>query len=173
MNSVDISETLIRARFEELNRGLCKNTVGLVKLVFEDSGLIRLGNNLLRPDMGLTHQNSAKDSVEYFDCLMSSGNTVFWDEQVHVFSPLSRSDPSPSLFFLSSSVSVLFVWSVSVHVLCCVTVFCLLICCVVVVLLFLFLRVCWWISCTRATAVWWSLLRCTRAACCVLVGWSS
>merc|ERR1719221_646448 len=36
---VDFSETLTRARFEELNSDLFKNTLGPVKQVMEDSGL--------------------------------------------------------------------------------------------------------------------------------------
>jgi heat shock protein 5 len=38
-DGVDFSETLTRARFEELNADLFKNTLGPVKLVMEDSGL--------------------------------------------------------------------------------------------------------------------------------------
>merc|ERR1712151_1466483 len=36
---VDFSETLSRARFEEINADLFKNTIGPVKQVLEDSGL--------------------------------------------------------------------------------------------------------------------------------------
>merc|ERR1711865_804468 len=38
-DGVDFSETLTRARFEELNNDLFKNTLGPVKQVLEDSGL--------------------------------------------------------------------------------------------------------------------------------------
>merc|ERR1712174_144820 len=38
-DGVDFSETLIRARFEEINNDLFKNTLGPVKQVLEDSGL--------------------------------------------------------------------------------------------------------------------------------------
>lgn len=38
-DGVDFSETLTRARFEELNADLFKNTLGPVKQVLEDSGL--------------------------------------------------------------------------------------------------------------------------------------
>merc|ERR1712174_84021 len=38
-DSVDFSETLTRARFEEINNDLFKNTLGPVKQVLEDSGL--------------------------------------------------------------------------------------------------------------------------------------
>merc|ERR1712139_254322 len=36
---IDLSETLTRARFEEINADLFKNTLGPVKQVMEDSGL--------------------------------------------------------------------------------------------------------------------------------------
>merc|ERR1711935_1001876 len=39
MDGVDFSETLTRARFEEINNDLFKNTLGPVKQVLEDSGL--------------------------------------------------------------------------------------------------------------------------------------
>merc|ERR1712188_196846 len=38
-DGVDLSETLTRARFEEINNDLFKNTLGPVKQVLEDSGL--------------------------------------------------------------------------------------------------------------------------------------
>merc|ERR1712186_250311 len=38
-DGVDFSETLTRARFEEINNDLFKNTLGPVKQVLEDSGL--------------------------------------------------------------------------------------------------------------------------------------
>merc|ERR1711896_86973 len=38
-DGVDLSETLTRARFEEINNDLFKNTIGPVKQVLEDSGL--------------------------------------------------------------------------------------------------------------------------------------
>merc|ERR1712039_1067832 len=38
-DGVDFSETLTRARFEEINNDLFKNTLGPVKQVMEDSGL--------------------------------------------------------------------------------------------------------------------------------------
>merc|ERR1712227_587135 len=38
-DGVDFSETLTRARFEEINADLFKNTLGPVKQVLEDSGL--------------------------------------------------------------------------------------------------------------------------------------
>merc|ERR1711935_1320396 len=39
MDGLDLSETLTRARFEEINADLFKNTLGPVKQVMEDSGL--------------------------------------------------------------------------------------------------------------------------------------
>lgn len=49
-DGVDFSETLTRARFEELNADLFKNTLGPVKQVLEDSGLkknqVTDGNNV-------------------------------------------------------------------------------------------------------------------------------
>merc|ERR1719410_636319 len=38
-DGIDFSETLTRARFEEINADLFKNTLGPVKQVLEDSGL--------------------------------------------------------------------------------------------------------------------------------------
>merc|ERR1712091_718085 len=39
LDGLDLSETLTRARFEEINADLFKNTLGPVKQVMEDSGL--------------------------------------------------------------------------------------------------------------------------------------